>query len=298
MAFGQQGQQCGKLTSFGISDYSTAGPRTGLRPRLASSEQALAAFPDCSIAFLAKQESEYSRGEGGCCDVHGEVVGATLQVRRRRASRCSSGRTHSPQDLAPFEQVFGYVAAKKRPKGLGCGVAGGSGEIRTHGGVSPTAVFKTAALNHSATLPDTRPSKATQFHSAAPATRIASGGGGDLRRDSAAVPADPAVTAGVGPDRRWLRARLALRPASAVGLDLRVALRPVSTVAAPSLITLKGTTDGREERLDRRCLSGAGAGRGAAFVPRSRLRSHRPRRPAGTFVMIGNFPVRPRSESP
>ena len=30
---------------------------------------------------------------------------------------------------------------------------GGRGGIRTHGGVSPTAVFKTAALNHSATLP-------------------------------------------------------------------------------------------------------------------------------------------------
>src|SRR5271166_4495398 len=30
---------------------------------------------------------------------------------------------------------------------------GGRGETRTHGGVAPTAVFKTAALNHSATLP-------------------------------------------------------------------------------------------------------------------------------------------------
>ena len=31
--------------------------------------------------------------------------------------------------------------------------SGGSGEIRTHGALSYTAVFKTAALNHSATLP-------------------------------------------------------------------------------------------------------------------------------------------------
>ena len=31
---------------------------------------------------------------------------------------------------------------------------GGSGEIRTHGRVSPSLVFKTSALNHSATLPD------------------------------------------------------------------------------------------------------------------------------------------------
>jgi hypothetical protein len=30
---------------------------------------------------------------------------------------------------------------------------GGESEIRTHGGVTPTAVFKTAALNHSAISP-------------------------------------------------------------------------------------------------------------------------------------------------
>ena len=33
---------------------------------------------------------------------------------------------------------------------------GGRGEIRTHGGPKPTSVFKTGALNHSATLPDSR----------------------------------------------------------------------------------------------------------------------------------------------
>ena len=32
-------------------------------------------------------------------------------------------------------------------------VRGGRSEIRTHGGLAPTAVFKTAALNHSAILP-------------------------------------------------------------------------------------------------------------------------------------------------
>ena len=31
--------------------------------------------------------------------------------------------------------------------------SGGAGGIRTHGGLAPTAVFKTAALNHSATAP-------------------------------------------------------------------------------------------------------------------------------------------------
>lgn len=30
---------------------------------------------------------------------------------------------------------------------------GGEGEIRTHGGLAPTPVFKTGALNHSATSP-------------------------------------------------------------------------------------------------------------------------------------------------
>ena len=33
---------------------------------------------------------------------------------------------------------------------------GGSGEIRTHGGLTSPTVFKTAALNHSATLPKAR----------------------------------------------------------------------------------------------------------------------------------------------
>src|SRR6202050_3756597 len=33
---------------------------------------------------------------------------------------------------------------------------GGRSEIRTHGGLAPTAVFKTAALNHSAILPQCR----------------------------------------------------------------------------------------------------------------------------------------------
>src|SRR5689334_22322189 len=34
--------------------------------------------------------------------------------------------------------------------------AGGRGEIRTHGGLAPTPVFKTGALNHSATRPSWR----------------------------------------------------------------------------------------------------------------------------------------------
>jgi hypothetical protein len=36
---------------------------------------------------------------------------------------------------------------------LDASLDGGSGEIRTHGGDKPSLVFKTSALNHSATLP-------------------------------------------------------------------------------------------------------------------------------------------------
>ena len=38
--------------------------------------------------------------------------------------------------------------------GLNRSCTGGEGGIRTHGGLAPTAVFKTAALNHSATSPE------------------------------------------------------------------------------------------------------------------------------------------------
>jgi hypothetical protein len=41
------------------------------------------------------------------------------------------------------------------------GKNGGEGEIRTHGGISPSPVFKTGALNHSATSPYGNPSKNT-----------------------------------------------------------------------------------------------------------------------------------------
>ncbi len=42
---------------------------------------------------------------------------------------------------------------KKRPIRGVFFIAGGRGEIRTHGGREPTTVFKTVALNRSATLP-------------------------------------------------------------------------------------------------------------------------------------------------
>jgi hypothetical protein len=47
-----------------------------------------------------------------------------------------------------------FVGARDGPVGVPQELAhGGRGGIRTHDGLAPMAVFKTAALNHSATLP-------------------------------------------------------------------------------------------------------------------------------------------------
>ena len=74
-----------------------------------------------------------------------------LRQRQGRAARAEGeegGRSHlgvpGIGGSAPLE-VFPGVAGLRR--------AGGRSEIRTHGGLAPTAVFKTAALNHSAILP-------------------------------------------------------------------------------------------------------------------------------------------------
>ena len=50
----------------------------------------------------------------------------------------------------------GKITGKKKALVLSQGLNskfGGSGEIRTHGGGKPSSVFKTGALNRSATLP-------------------------------------------------------------------------------------------------------------------------------------------------
>src|SRR5690606_937861 len=48
---------------------------------------------------------------------------------------------------------YGGLALGPAARDKLCGVCGGQGGIRTHGRLPPTAVFKTAALNHSATCP-------------------------------------------------------------------------------------------------------------------------------------------------
>ncbi|MFM2108319.1 MAG: hypothetical protein RLZZ513_1387, partial [Pseudomonadota bacterium] len=50
-----------------------------------------------------------------------------------------------------WELLSALFRGEKKAPFVGAG--GGSGEIRTHGGRKPSPVFKTGALNHSATLP-------------------------------------------------------------------------------------------------------------------------------------------------
>lgn len=61
----------------------------------------------------------------------------------------------SPRRSVPVWQLQEFClrrhGLRRKPATWRC--AGGRGGIRTHGGLAPTAVFKTAALNHSATLP-------------------------------------------------------------------------------------------------------------------------------------------------
>ena len=56
------------------------------------------------------------------------------------------GRAHNPRKQQKIRLQPERKNAFAKP-------SGGSGGIRTHGGVPPTLVFKTRALNHSATLP-------------------------------------------------------------------------------------------------------------------------------------------------
>jgi hypothetical protein len=57
---------------------------------------------------------------------------------------------HGPQNGVRTSEVLAELSALK---------FGGKGEIRTHGQLSPSAVFKTAALNRSATFPLSKSSR-------------------------------------------------------------------------------------------------------------------------------------------
>ena len=59
-------------------------------------------------------------------------------------------------NLRAFEHMIveARVCGRKARRPAGQYLTGGRGGIRTHEGLAPLAVFKTAALNRSATLPD------------------------------------------------------------------------------------------------------------------------------------------------
>ena len=69
------------------------------------------------------------------------------QLQQRRGGQADEQHRH---DLAQWH-CGSRLTRESCPAGLAA--PGGSGEIRTHGRLAPSAVFKTAALNHSATLP-------------------------------------------------------------------------------------------------------------------------------------------------
>ena len=83
------------------------------------------------------------------------LSGPRLHAGARRRAAVPRETPPRPADVSnPVRSStnFSPPDTQKPPFGGPC-VSGGSGEIRTHGGRKPTAVFKTAALNHSATLP-------------------------------------------------------------------------------------------------------------------------------------------------
>ena len=73
------------------------------------------------------------------------------------------GRRQPERWQAPPVLLAGMSASLRLPAHRRRIDGGGEGGIRTHGGLAPTAVFKTAALNHSATSPHV-----TSCHSAPP----------------------------------------------------------------------------------------------------------------------------------
>ena len=110
----------------------------------------------------------YSESFGGYSEGGGEVLVVDtfdtvdqscrqgfLQTRARPPARRFISSVPTASSIScefPAWAAFGW---RRTPRTRG--QHGGWGGIRTHGGLAPTAVFKTAALNHSATHPSERP---------------------------------------------------------------------------------------------------------------------------------------------
>jgi hypothetical protein len=92
-------------------------------------------------SLRADFKGEFRLGDGQCC--------CPLNVTDQASSACCSTRQSPPLE------VVSHVSGTIRYLSLKVGHidSGGWGGIRTHGTLARTAVFKTAALNHSATHP-------------------------------------------------------------------------------------------------------------------------------------------------
>jgi hypothetical protein len=82
-------------------------------------------------------------GRDRCSDRHGIAHGAAWC---RSGDRSTAARTARLASASQRCVILGGKGAPER--------AGGEGGIRTHGRLAPTEVFKTSALNHSATSPN------------------------------------------------------------------------------------------------------------------------------------------------
>ena len=76
------------------------------------------------------------------------------QARRRLSPRAGERAVHRSGVILPLRSAApAVVGLLEGWRIIAKGTPGGWGGIRTHGGLAPTPVFKTGALNHSATHP-------------------------------------------------------------------------------------------------------------------------------------------------
>jgi hypothetical protein len=108
------------------------------------------------------QAKSSKAGEGKCRRIHDHKGSMKALSSADLGAFQPNGHIDRPRDASMSYGTYSFrPAAADRHLGRGCDfrwrprvALGGWGGIRTHGGREPTAVFKTAALNHSATHPE------------------------------------------------------------------------------------------------------------------------------------------------
>jgi hypothetical protein len=154
-------KNCVSATPWTSSRPRSAAPRRVMSflrrfPCVAPNEEPRALRNALDGAFCYVPTTDQAR------DINVEAVRSTA---RRQAAQAgpdprlefeATATTHRNQALEPLMgRMLGSADdARRRPHESYR--SGGSGEIRTHGRVAPSLVFKTSALNRSATLPATR----------------------------------------------------------------------------------------------------------------------------------------------